>query len=73
MYIWRMLIHQGTAAVKKVITGIYTGLTLMQESAYPVCKDFLELIPKSLYSSLQHIIVQLEHKQSDNYIMRMRL
>lgn len=52
---------QGTATVKKVTTGNYTGLLLMQKSAYPVCKKFLGPLPKPLYSSLKLVIVQHEH------------
>jgi hypothetical protein len=41
---------------KKFSTGIYAGFPLMHMSAYPICKDFLVLLPKPLYHSLLHIV-----------------
>jgi len=37
--------------LEKFSTGIYAGFPLMHMSAYPICKDFVVLLPKPLYHS----------------------
>jgi hypothetical protein len=52
-----MLTGEGIGTVKEITTGIYTGVPLMHKLAHPVCKEFLGLLPKSLYHSLLQIVV----------------
>jgi hypothetical protein len=42
---------------EKFSTGVCVGFPLMHTSAYPICRDFLVLLPKPLYHSLLHIVV----------------
>jgi hypothetical protein len=46
--------------LEKITTGIYTGVPLMQKSAYLASKQFLRLLPKPPYHSLMHILDQCE-------------
>jgi hypothetical protein len=41
----------------KIVTDIWTGVSLMHKVAYPICKEFLQVLPKILYHGLQNMVV----------------
>jgi hypothetical protein len=52
-----MLTGEGIAMLQKITTGIATGVPSMHNLAYPICKEFLGLLPKPLYHSLLYAVI----------------
>ena len=51
-------VHQtGEGIESKKKSHIYTGVSMMHNSVYPVCKEFFGQLPKPLYHNLLHTII----------------
>jgi uncharacterized protein YbaR (Trm112 family) len=59
----------GAARVTEIATGIRTGLQVMHKMVCPVCKEFLGLLPKTLYHSFLYISIGREHTEFEGFLV----
>ena len=59
---WSVLMDEGTATVRKMTTGIWTGVPLMHKLPYLIYKWFLGLLPRSLYHSSNRLLSDMNEQ-----------
>ena len=67
---WRMLMDEGTATVRKITTGIWTGVPLMHKSPCLIYKWFLGLLPRSLYHSTNRLLSDMSEQPLSTLVQR---
>jgi hypothetical protein len=58
--------------LEKVTTGIETGVPLMPKLAYPICKEFLGLLPKPRYHTLHASSPDMNHTAFEGFLGQYR-